>query len=480
MTDTPHILIVDDDRQVCETMLSMVQRMGYAGCCAETLAEGLRQLQDVDFDVVFLDVRLPDGDGIEALPMIKGAPSRPEVIILTGKGDPDGAELAIQGGVWDYLVKPSPVKNTKLSLQRALAYRAEKTSRHDLEVLNTRDIIGHSQGIKACFEKIAQASRTDFTVLITGETGTGKELFARTIHHNSPRARRAFVVVDCASLSENLLESLLFGHRKGAFTGADQDRTGLIRQAHQGTLFLDEIGELPLNSQKVFLRVLQEKKVRPVGASQEIPCDFRLIAATHRDLPQMVKSGRFREDLFYRLKTITLHLPPLRERREDLRPLTLDYLARLADGINGNPKAFDAEFLKTLESYHWPGNVRELFHTLEQAVVASGANQMLFPMHLPKELRIQVARTKVVAPSGDSPDRKIPGVWAATTLETAATRHFADQELPSLKDFKHQMEKRYIQTIVRRSGGDIQDMMHRSGLSRSHLYAILKKHDIQF
>ena len=162
--------------------------MQYDGVCAQTLSDGRQKLQGGDFDVVFLDVRLPDGDGIEALPAIKRAPSRPEVIILTGKGDPDGAELAIQGGVWDYLVKPSPVKNTKLSLQRALAYRREKQSRHDLEVLNTRDIIGDSPGIKACFERVTQASRTDFNVLITGETGTGKELFARTIHKNSLRA----------------------------------------------------------------------------------------------------------------------------------------------------------------------------------------------------------------------------------------------------------------------------------------------------
>ena len=481
MMDTPHILIVDDDRQVCETMLSMVQRMGFDGCYAETLGEGLRRLQDGDFDVVFLDVRLPDGNGIDALPEIKGAPSRPEVIILTGKGDPDGAELAIQGGVWDYLVKPSPVKNTKLSLQRALSYRAEKTSRHDLEVLNTRDIIGHSPEIKACFEKVAQASRTDFTVLITGETGTGKELFARTIHLNSPRAGRDFVVVDCAALSENLLESLLFGHRKGAFTGADRDRPGLIRQAHQGTLFLDEIGELPLNSQKAFLRVLQEKRVRPVGASQEVPCDFRLIAATHRDLPRMVAAGRFREDLYYRLKTITLHLPPLRARREDLRPLTLAYLDRLAENINARPKGFDAEFLRTLEGYRWPGNVRELFHTLEQAVVAAGANQMLFPLHLPKELRIQVARTKVGASSGAPSARAAAGDrGGASLLEDAAGRQLADHDLPPLKEFKRQMEKLYLETMVRRGGGDIQDMVRHSGLSRSHFYAMLKKHGIPF
>jgi len=475
---TPRILIIDDDAHVCETMLSMVQRMHYDGSCAPTLGDGLQKLQDGDVDIVFLDVRLPDGNGIEALPEIKRAPSRPEVIILTGKGDPDGAELAIQGGVWDYLVKPSPVKNTKLSLQRALAYRQEKQSRHDLEVLNTRDIIGGSQGIKTCFERVSQASRTDFNVLITGETGTGKELFARTIHKNSSRAERAFVVVDCASLSDNLLESILFGHRKGSFTGADKDRPGLIRQAHQGTLFLDEIGELPLNSQKAFLRVLQEKKFRPVGSSQEVASDFRLIAATHRDLLQMVNAGQFREDLFYRLKTITLKLPPLRDRREDLPPLVLNYIARLAEKARTSPKGVDPEFFQILEGYHWPGNVRELFHTLEQAVVASGANQTLFPLHLPKELRIQMARTKVSASSGTPPDRSVPDRVGSPTLEGAATRHLSSEDFPSLKEFKCYMEKLYLETIVRRSGGHIQDMVRHSGLSRSHFYAMLKKHGI--
>ena len=482
MEKTSRILIIDDDPEVCETMLSMVHRMQYDGTCAQTLAGGLHKLRDGDFDIVFLDVRLPDGDGIEALPGIKTAPSRPEVIILTGKGDPDGAELAIQGGVWDYLVKPSPVKNTKLTLQRALAYRREKQSRHDLKVLNTRDIIGESRGIKGCFESVAQASRTDFNVLITGETGTGKELFARTIHRNSLRSASAFVVVDCASLSDNLLESILFGHRKGAFTGADKDRPGLIRQAHQGTLFLDEIGELPLASQKSFLRVLQEKKYRPVGGSQEISSDFRLIAATHRDLPQMVRDGQFREDLYYRLKTVTLHLPPLRERDGDLPPLTLNCLARIAEKSGTVAKGVDPEVFTILAGYSWPGNVRELFHTLAQAVVASGANQTLYPMHLPKEIRIQAARCKVAQQSGGAD--AITGQTGKTpqplVLDLAAAEFFTNPEFPSLKAFKDQMEKVYFETLVQKSRGDIQAMVRRSGLSRSHFYAMLKKHGIRF
>ena len=288
-----------------------------------------------------------------------------------------------QGGVWDYLVKPSPIKQTRLTLQRAIEYRAEKTAKCGLVALNTEGVVGQSPAMHKCFDIVAMAAESNFSVLITGETGTGKELFARTIHKNSERQTKGFIVVDCAAIPENLMESILFGHKKGAFTSASQDSSGLVKQADGGTLFLDEVGELLPSAQKVFLRVLQEKKFRPVGGRQEVHSDFRLIAATNRDLSKMVEEGRFREDLYYRLKSIVLRLPPLRERPQDIKALTMFYLDYLSERAQISNKGVDADFLETISGYHWPGNVRELFHCLEQAFVSARDEMTLFSMHLP-------------------------------------------------------------------------------------------------
>lgn len=469
------ILVIDDDPEVCTTLESLVTRMELACLTANSLTEGLAQLAVHDVDVVFLDVRLPDGDGIDALPRIKEAPSRPEVIILTGKGDPNGAELAIQGGVWDYLVKPSPVKQTRLTLKRAMAYRAEKQTEQGMVALNTDGVIGNSPAIRKCFDVVAMAAQSSFSVLITGETGTGKELFARTIHKNSLRQKHPFVVVDCAALPESLMESILFGHKKGAFTSAAQDRSGLVKQADGGTLFLDEIGELNTSAQKIFLRVLQERRFRPVGARREITSDFRLIAATNRDLPQMVAQGRFREDLYYRLKSISLFLPPLRERQEDIKTLTVHYINYLSERVQTSTKGIDADFMDTISGHRWPGNVRELFHCLEQAFVAAGEEMTLFAMHLPSDIRITVARkilengVRTKTAGQNTPSK--PGQKHAIDL-------FGDP-LPSVKDFKIQMEKAYLEHLIQKTKGDVNAMIDIAKLSRSHFYALLKRHGIK-
>jgi len=474
----PNILIIDDDPEVCNTMESLVIRMDFACMTANCLSEGLEKLAANDVDVVFLDVRLPDGDGLTALPRIKDAPSHPEVIILTGRGDPDGAELAIQGGVWDYLVKPSPIKQTRLTLKRAMEYRAEKQTQKRLKALDTEGVIGTSPAMRNCFDIVAMAAESAFSVLITGETGTGKELFARTIHNNSERRGRAFVVVDCAALPEHLMESILFGHKKGSFTSAVQDRSGLVKQADGGTLFLDEVGELNPNAQKVFLRVLQERKFRPVGARLEMASDFRLMAATNRNLLKMVEAGRFREDLYYRLKSISLNVPPLRQRKEDIKALTMYYINYLSERAQISNKGVDADFIDTVNGYNWPGNVRELFHSLEQAFVAAGDEMTMFAMHLPADIRIEVTRTmlgkntaKEASPLPPPPSNK---------TDTVETTHLFSDPMPSVKDFKIQMEKVYLEHLIRRTDGDMNTILEISKLSRSHFYALLKRHDVQF
>jgi len=455
------ILIIDDDTQVCETLESLVRRLGHECLAAQTLKEGLAQLGRGDFDLVFLDVRLPDGNGLEALGQIRSQAAPPDVIVLTGQGDPEGAELAIQGGVWDYLVKPSPIKQIKETLNRALAHRQD---RRDLS-LDLTDVVGQSNAMRQCYERLAQASGSDSTVLVTGETGTGKELLARTIHRNSGRADRAFVVVDCAALTESLLESILFGHTKGAFTGAARDRVGLVKLADGGTLFLDEIGELPLSAQKTFLRVLQERRFRPVGGSQELQSDFRLISATNRDLSAMVAAGEFRQDLFYRINTIHLTLPPLRDREEDILILARHRIDKLCRQRNIPVKEMDPEFMAMLRLYDWPGNVRELFNTVEQAFVLSGAEKTVYVQHLPQTVRIRVAKSMLERGREDAAEEAGDG---------------RDEEtLPSLKDFKTAMEREYLLRLLRAHGRDIPKMLGVSGLSRSHLYAMLKKHGLE-
>lgn len=475
------VLIVDDDAEVCATLSRIMERMGHECALAHSLEKGLARLHSEDFDLVLLDVRLPDGNGLDALPEMKSRPGSPEIIILTGEGGPDGAELAIQRGVWDYLVKPSPIKQTMLSVERALKYREDKRCEKNPVALSLENVVGRDPKMKPIFDLVAQAAAAPANVLITGETGTGKELIARTIHANSPRAAKPFIVVDCASLPETLVESILFGHRKGAFTGADSDRPGLVKLAHGGTLFLDEVGELPLAMQRTFLRVLQEKTFRPVGASREEQSDFRLIAATNRSLEVMAGRGEFRQDLLFRLKTITLELPPLRERPQDIKPLALFHVHRLCEEYGLPPKGFEADFFEVLDDYDWPGNVRELFNILERAFVASGREKTLYAMHLPQDVRIKV--TKANLEKGRKKNaagevRDLPAFLPLSPEEVPSGPSDEDRLAGSLKEAKERVEREYLARLLRESRGRVQKMMEVSELSRSHLYALLKKYGL--
>ena len=465
------ILVIDDDKQVCETLESLILRHQYNCDTAGSLREGEALLRGSEYDVVFLDVRLPDGNGLDFLPKIKALPNSPEVIILTGRGDPDGAELAIQGGVWDYLVKPSSIKQISLSLMRAIKYHREKELSKEQDNLDLEGVVGQSPAIRKCFELAGRAARSESNVLITGETGTGKELFARTIHESSGRRGGPFVVVDCASLTETLVESTLFGHRKGAFTGAHSDQAGLARLADGGTLFLDEVGELPLSIQKAFLRVLQERRFRPVGESREVSSDFRLISATNRDLEFMAQRGGFRPDLLFRLETMRLDLPPLREREGDVKTLAMYHLTRLSERYGVPMKGFDTEFVSVLESHDWPGNVRELFNVLERAFISAGPERNLYALHLPQDIRIKAKQANIGAGAGLSGS-------ADALCESDFPDTFSRARPPSLKAYKACAEKHYLELLIDRTGGDLQAILDVSGLSRSHFYALLKKNNV--
>ncbi len=462
------ILIVDDDKTLCDMLSRQLGDMGHAVQQALTLKNGLTKAASEAFDVVFLDVHLPDGNGLKALSEIREVASIPEVIIFTGEGDPDGAELAIKSGAWDYIEKPPSAEQLRLPLVRALQYREEKKKRKQTTVLKREGIIGTSPQLEACLDLVARAANSDSNVLITGETGTGKELFARAIHQNSPRCHKRFAVVDCAALPGSLVESILFGNIKGAFTGADRPKEGLVKQADGGTLFLDEVGELPFLIQKNFLRVIQERQFLPVGAKEEVKVDFRLIAATNRDLDEMARNDQFRSDLLFRIRTLRIELPRLRKRTADIKELVVYHANKLCEAWGTETKEFSADFFEALEAYDWPGNVRELLNALEEVLSVARHEPTLFPYHLPAYIRAKVARTSLSTSKRDKED-----LSSSDTL-----RDLTGENFPKIKDFRSAMERQYLQKLTQLTHGSKKEACELSGLSRTRLFELLKKHDI--
>ncbi|MCG8618881.1 MAG: sigma-54 dependent transcriptional regulator [Desulfobacterales bacterium] len=482
------ILIVDDDPVFCSMLEDLVGQMGHvvrtADCldaCREELGRGELDRKQVDLkesdqdriDLVLLDVGLPDGSGLNALPWIRQMSPAPEVIIITGEGDADGAELAVHNGAWDYLIKTSPLERIRLTIIRALEHHRATLALRALKSIDPCGIVGHSPALQRCLDLMGQAARNDFNVLITGETGTGKELFARAIHANSQRAAGRLVVVDCASLPKNLVESVLFGHIRGAFTGADKDADGLFRDADGGTLFMDEVGELPMDLQRIFLRVLQEKSFRPVGADREIPSNFRLIAATNKDLEGLVAQGKFREDLLFRLRALSLHLPPLRERPEDL-PLLTDHILQT---ISGTPPELSGEFTQALAAHDWPGNIRELTHVLQGAAAVAMGSGPLIVQHLPPGLRAMVARRRL---DYDIQGLPVSGHWTGDDPSPDLSIDSSnDDALTGIREFRQARDKEYLERLVKAFQGDMQGAAQKAGLSLSRLYSLLREHGLK-
>jgi two-component system NtrC family response regulator len=466
--DTSDVLIIDDDAMFCGLLARLARAEGCRVRCAGTCAEGLSQVPGAD--VVFLDLKLPDGSGLDILPRLQEAESVPEVIIVSGLADPEAAEVAIASGAWDYIAKTASLEAMTLSLRRALLYRREKAASRRAARFDRNGIVGESAPLRRCLDLLVKAALSRGNVLLQGETGTGKELFARAIHANSGEAPGPFVVVDCAALPETLAESILFGHERGAFTGADKASEGLVRKAHGGTLFLDEVGELDLSQQKAFLRVLQERRFRPVGADREVESDFRCIAATNKDLEALAAAGRFRSDLLYRLRGLVIRLPPLRERMEDVRLLARHCIGRHCEDHAMDLKGVSADFFEALQRHHWPGNVRELFQAVGHALALAGEGATLFARHLPVDIRAKAA---------SAPLRKDRAVAADDGLPVLPEQG----PLPTLGEYRaagvERLERDYLVAAMARAQGNVKQACAQAGLSQSRLYALLDKYGLK-
>ena len=383
------ILIVDDEENIIRSLKRMLQKEGYTIFSARNGTDGLSVVVDEEIEVALVDYQMPGMNGLQLLKKIKRKSPSTEVIIITGYGTIQSAVEAMKLGAYDYITKPLNSielrKTLKTVLEKKHLISENRRLQAELETkYSFQGIIGISSSMEEVFRTMAKASMTDSSVMIQGESGTGKELVARSIHYNSVRADKPFVTIDCSSISIQVIESELFGHVKGAFTGAHSDKKGLLKDADSGTVFIDEITEIPLETQAKFLRVLQEKEIRPVGSNREGPLDIRVIAATNKKIQQEVESGNFRLDLFYRLNVVPIYIPPLRDRRDDI-PLFIDHFMNEFRDRKGKFESISNEAVSILINYRWPGNVRELRNIIERIFVL-GSGSFIEVHHLPSEI----------------------------------------------------------------------------------------------
>ncbi|HWR45124.1 sigma 54-interacting transcriptional regulator [Sporomusa sp.] len=391
MNNNYTVMVVDDEDSVRKLLSAVLKREGYQVVCAESGEEALSKFKTLQPDLIIMDIRMPNIDGITAFKEMRKLSQNVTVILMTAYAAVETAVEAIKLGAFDYVIKPFDIEEVKLLTNRAIQLQkmTEKIYVLNQQLIDSYrldKIITNSPKMQDLCQNIAKIAQSNASVLITGESGTGKELIANTIHYNSKRNSGPFIKINCGALPEGLLDSELFGHEKGAFTGAIMRRPGRFEQADHGTLFLDEIGEISPNLQVKLLRVLQEREFERVGGNTTIKTDIRVLAATNRNLEEMVKQGTFRQDLYYRLNVVSLSAPPLRERREDIELLAGYFLQKFTAENEKDIMGFDPDVLKLLENYNWPGNVRELANVVERAVIMSTGSR-IFPEDLPDNLK---------------------------------------------------------------------------------------------
>ncbi len=445
------VLVADDEPTVCSLCREVAESLGLRVVVAESTEQALAVLEEQRVDIVLADLRMPRTSGMSLLERIKSAYPHIEVIIMTGYGSVETAVQAMKLGAYDYLTKPFHTDELRVMLQH-LVQRLELVEENLIlrEQVRTKPgfggLVGASPKMQRIYKLILKVSQSRYPVLIAGESGTGKELVARSIHYLGPNRDKPFASVDCAGLVPTLIESELFGYVKGAFTGALRAKQGLIEEAHGGTLFLDEIAELSVDLQAKLLRALQEKEIKPVGSTQRVAIDVRVIAATNRDLDAAIRDGRFRKDLFYRLNVVTIKIPPLRERKSDIPLLISHFIERFSDSTRPI-KGVSDEAMARLMSYDWPGNVRELENVIERAV-ALGSGPTIHTVDLPSNLQTSPAASQVSLPrEGIVPLREL--------------------------------EKRAILRAVEELGGDKLLAARLLGIGKTTLYRKLKEYQLE-
>jgi DNA-binding NtrC family response regulator len=457
----PAVLVVDDEKDLAESTAYFLERAGFRAKHVTSAADALDAMQQQRFAVVVTDVRMPRMSGMELLAAIKQGDPDVEVLLLTGYPDLQMAVRAIKQGAFDYLAKPFAEKELVERVTKAAAHRQVKERNEGLRErlrggVAGRRLIHCSPAFAAVLDMLERAARTDASVLLLGESGTGKELLAHHLHDTSARADKPFVPVDCASIPTDLFESELFGHVKGAFTGAAGSKLGLFQVADGGTLFFDELGELPLAFQGKLLRAIQERSVRPVGSNEQVAVDVRIVAATNRNLQQEVDEGRFRADLFYRLDVVRIAVPPLRDRPEDVRVLVDHFLERF--GAKAGIRSVASEADAVLRGYHWPGNVRQLRNAIERAC-ALGRPPELTLDDLPPELRAEPE----LLPLGASAD---DGGGGGTFQEMKARRIAA-------------IESAYLEGLLKKHKGNVTHCSEEAGMARSAFQKLMQKYGIR-
>ena len=470
------ILIIDDEEPIRFSLRGILEDEGYEVLEAATAEEGLEVADAERPDLVFLDIWLPGMDGLTAQARLKGNHPDLPVVMISGHGTIETAVSAIQQGAYDFIEKPLSLEKVVIVAARALE---AGSLRRENQVLRTvlpeqDELIGQSPVMLKFQELLARVAPTDVWVLLTGENGTGKELAARALHAGSRRADAPMIAVNCAAIPEELIESELFGHEKGAFTSADQARAGRFEMANNGTLFLDEIGDMSLKTQAKILRILQEQSFERVGGTRTIKVDVRVIAATNKNLEEAIAAGTFREDLYYRLRVVPLHLPPLRERGGDLDLLLAAFTERLCRVHACKAPVYAPETMERLRRYPWPGNVRELRHTIERACAAAGDGTQLFTRHLPTEIRIELARKRLVHLS--EPEESAPA--APLPEQAPSTQPRKPETFPTLRDMKAKAERDYIAGLFAACQGDVRRAAGIAGVSRGHFYELLKKYGL--